>query len=299
MSISADKLVEVLRAVTAVRDSTVAWLRDERRGRQHAGSGSYNSRLAGSSQPRCDRTLSDHPTMISPGRHRQRALLLLSLILCLVGLAVVWRWTSLHEYIDPDKLVELVQASRIHRSPLIAIGVIIVASVIAIPLAVIIVAGAIIFGPVLGPIYVLSGAWMGAAISFALGKYLGHNALRLFAGERAKKLSESLGDSGVITVIVIRLVPAAPFAIANMLVGASHIRTRDFLLGTIVGMIPGALAITLFVDQIIAAFRFPGWQSIVLSVAILIMVVAGGCALRRSLEKSGKAAVGAKERKTK
>lgn len=239
--------------------------------------------------------MTDRPAIAPREGHRQRALLLLSLILGLIGLAVAWRWSSLHELLDPDKLVASLRASEVAQKPLVAIGAVVIASIISIPLAVIIVAGALIFGPILGPIYVLSGAEVGAAISFVVGKFLGHGALRLLAGEKARRLSENLGRSGVATVIVIRLIPAAPFAVANMIVGASHIRMRDFLLGTIVGMIPGVLAITLFVDQIVAAFRSPGWQSIVLTVAILIIVLGGGYGLRRSLEKSGNPAASGKD----
>ena len=239
--------------------------------------------------------MSDRPVITPHGRYRQRALLLLSLILGLLGLAIAWRWSSLHEFLDPDKLIGLLRVSGVAQNPLVAIGAVIIASIIAIPLAVIIVAGALIFGPILGPVYVLSGAEIGAVISFVLGKYLGHDALRLLAGEKARKLSENLGRSGVITVIVIRLIPAAPFAIANMVIGASHIRMRDFLLGTMVGMIPGVLAITLFVDQIVAVFRSPGWQSIALTVAILIIILGGAYGLRRWLEKSGKPAAMGKD----
>jgi uncharacterized membrane protein YdjX (TVP38/TMEM64 family) len=210
-------------------------------------------------------------------------------------LAIAWRWSSLHAFLDPDKLIGLLRVSGVLQNPLVAIGVVIIASIIAIPLAAIIVVGALIFGPILGPVYVLSGAEIGALISFVLGKNLGHDALRLLAGEKARKLSENLGRSGVITVIVIRLIPAAPFAVANMIIGASHVRMRDFLLGTIVGMIPGVLAITLFVDQIVAVFRSPGWQSIVLTVAILIIILGGAYGLRRWLEKSGKPAATGKD----
>ncbi len=59
-------------------------------------------------------------------------------------------------------------------------------------------------------------------------------------------------------MIALRLVPAAPFAIANMAAGSTHLRRRDMLLGSAIGMLPGTLLIALFTDQILAALQAPG-----------------------------------------
>ena len=39
----------------------------------------------------------------------------------------------------------------------------------------------------------------------------------------------------------VRLVPVAPFTIVNLLAGAGHVRFRDFMIGTAVGMTPGII----------------------------------------------------------
>ena len=41
----------------------------------------------------------------------------------------------------------------------------------------------------------------------------------------------------------------------NLVAGASHIRFRHFLIGTLIGELPGLLAISVFVDQIGEAIR--------------------------------------------
>lgn len=189
---------------------------------------------------------------------RLRAWALGLLIVVLIALAVAWRWTGLSEYLDVAHSVAMLRTSAFVQMPLVAVSVVLLASIAAVPLSVIIIIAAIAYGPVLGPVYVLIGAEIGAAISFALGKYLGHAALKHFAGERVSFLSQQMGRNGMISVFLIRLVPAAPFAIVNMVAGASHICMRDFLLGTALGMIPGILMITLFVDQIVAAVLVPG-----------------------------------------
>jgi uncharacterized membrane protein YdjX (TVP38/TMEM64 family) len=60
----------------------------------------------------------------------------------------------------------------------------------------------------------------------------------------------------VLAVIVIRMLPIAPFAIVNMIAGASHLRIKDFVLGTMLGMLPGTLLIAFSVGQL---ERWLGW----------------------------------------
>lgn len=217
---------------------------------------------------------------------RQRAYALGLLIVALIALAVAWRWTALSEYLDVTHAVALLRSSDFVQMPVVAVSVVLLASIAAVPLSVIIVIVAVTHGPMLGPVYVLLGAEIGAAISFTLGKNLGHAALKRFAGEKVSFLSQQLGKNGMISVFLIRLVPAAPFAIVNMVAGASHIGMRDFLLGTAVGMIPGIVMITLFVDQIVAAVLVPSWQSMLLVAAVLLLLVGGTIGLKYWIKRS-------------
>lgn len=217
---------------------------------------------------------------------RQRAWLLLSLIIGLIAMAIAWRWTALSDYLDVKNSVAMLRSSGFIQTPIVAVTLVFMASIAAVPLSVIIIIAAVAYGPMLGPLYVVIGAEIGAAISFALGKYLGHAALQRFAGEKVSVLSHQLGKNGMISVFIIRLIPAAPFAIVNMVAGASHIRMRDFLVGTVLGMIPGIVMITLFVDQIVAAVQVPGWRSILLVVVVLLLLVGGSVGLNCWVKRS-------------
>jgi uncharacterized membrane protein YdjX (TVP38/TMEM64 family) len=46
-----------------------------------------------------------------------------------------------------------------------------------------------------------------------------------------------------------------------MIAIATHIRTRDFLLGTVLGELPGRVAIAVFMDQVTTTLHFPGLGS--------------------------------------
>jgi uncharacterized membrane protein YdjX (TVP38/TMEM64 family) len=55
-----------------------------------------------------------------------------------------------------------------------------------------------------------------------------------------------------------------------MVAGASRIRFRDYLVGTVVGMLPGILAITVFTDRLVAAAQNPSWINLLVAVAVAI-----------------------------
>jgi uncharacterized membrane protein YdjX (TVP38/TMEM64 family) len=165
-------------------------------------------------------------------------------------------------------------------NPVFAISMVVGASIVAVPLAVIIIASGIAFGPWWGVGVVMLGATIGGCLSYSIGRGLGHQALCRLAGDRVNRLSAALGANGLISVIVIRMLPIAPFAIVNMVAGATHIQFRDFVVGTLIGMLPGVLVMIFFVDQIVAAISGEdgGW---LLQLGGILMFVAIGLLIGR------------------
>lgn len=49
---------------------------------------------------------------------------------------------------------------------------------------------------------------------------------------------------------VINLLPLAPFTLTNMLAGTFHLRFRDYLMGSLVGIVPWIIGLTLLSSQL-------------------------------------------------
>ena len=70
----------------------------------------------------------------------------------------------------------------------------------------------------------------------------------------------------------------------------SHIRLGDFLLGTLIGLLPGVLGTVLFVDRIVATVRDPGFITFA-SLAVVAGLLAGfAITLHRRLARRDRAA---------
>jgi phospholipase D1/2 len=199
-------------------------------------------------------------------------------------MAAAWRFTPLHEWLALDRLVDIgIAISDQPWAPVAVLLAFVGAGLIAFPLLVLIAVTAMVFGPWLGPLYTLIGATTSAALTFGIGRRLGRETVRKLAGKRVNDLSRRLAKRGMIAIAFVRMLPIAPFSIVNVVAGASHIRWSDFLLGTVIGLLPGIVTMTFFVDRAIAALRSPSPGTLGLLGLALALIVALVWALRRML----------------
>lgn len=219
----------------------------------------------------------------SHGRGRLLALGLL--LLALIALAMAWSWSPLRDWLNVDRIVGGLQTLGRSYGPFAALAGFAVASAIAVPLTFLTLVTFVALGPSTGFFCVMGGALIGAAASYSVGRFLGFDAMQKLAGDRFNAVSQRLARHGLWAVVAVRVVPVAPFAIINMIAGATHIRLRDMVLGTALGMAPGTLLIGLFSGQIVEALRRPGPLTIGLVVLTVLLIAVGGWALKRWLAK--------------
>jgi uncharacterized membrane protein YdjX (TVP38/TMEM64 family) len=115
-------------------------------------------------------------------------------------------------------------------------------------------AAVIAFGAWAGFAYAMSGAVLAATASYLAGRMVHRDTVRRLAGRKLNELSRVLVKRGVIAVTLVRLVPIAPFIVVNIVMGAMRIRPHHFVIGSILGFLPGLLATTVLSDQIAASF---------------------------------------------
>ncbi|MGD9338365.1 MAG: VTT domain-containing protein, partial [Syntrophobacterales bacterium] len=219
------------------------------------------------------------------GKH---GLLRLGLILlALIGLSAAWRWTPLGEWLSLERITGWIDHLRGSPSaPFIILGGYIVGSLVLVPVTLMILATAFAFGPLAGAVYSLVGCLMAAALTYALGHILGRDKVRRLAGSRLDRVNRRIADHGLVSILTVRLLPVAPYTVVNIVAGASHIGFRDFVFGTILGMAPGILAITVFERQLEVAIREPGAGSITLLALVAAAIFAIAIIIRKRLGDS-------------
>lgn len=179
--------------------------------------------------------------------------------LAVVALALAWRFTPLSEWLEPERLGRLADPLR-QSAGGIALAWLgfVVAGLVLVPVTALIVGAGLVFGPWQGFVFALSAALASATAGYGAGRWMWRDAVRRLGGKRLNRLSRGLARGGVLAVVAVRLVPIAPFAVVNLVAGTTHIPVRDFCLGTVLGLAPGVLALTVLSDRALAALRDPG-----------------------------------------
>jgi phosphatidylserine/phosphatidylglycerophosphate/cardiolipin synthase-like enzyme/uncharacterized membrane protein YdjX (TVP38/TMEM64 family) len=213
-----------------------------------------------------------------------RFALLGALALMVVVVAGLWHWTPLGDYVNLRSLTHATR--RIDALPLAPLWFVlcyVAAAVISVPVTVLIAATGLVFGASWGGVYAFLGTTAAAAVSYSIGNWLGRDAVRKLAGARVNRLSERVAKRGIVAVVVLRLLPVAPFAIVNLVAGASHIRMRDFMIGTMLGMGPGIFLTVAFAHQLIASLRRPTVGSFAVLIGIGAVLIGVSLLLQRFL----------------
>jgi uncharacterized membrane protein YdjX (TVP38/TMEM64 family) len=100
--------------------------------------------------------------------------------------------------------------------------------------------GGFFFGTAWGGLSNVVGATLGATIIFLAAKTILGDLLRARAGPSLQKLEAGFRENELSYMLVLRLVPLFPFWLVNLAPAFLGVRTSTFVIGTFVGIIPGA-----------------------------------------------------------
>jgi uncharacterized membrane protein YdjX (TVP38/TMEM64 family) len=138
--------------------------------------------------------------------------------------------------------------------------------------------GGFLFGLFPGVLFNIAGASIGAVLIF-LAVRMGFGealAARIDAGEGAvQRLKRGIDDNQYSVLFLMRLVPAVPFFVANVLPALLNVPLGRYALTTALGIIPGALVITsvgVGLGDVIAAGAAPD-LSVIFSPPILLPIL--------------------------
>lgn len=205
-------------------------------------------------------------------------------LLILLSLAAAWRWGPLSGLIDRENIAAW--ADEISGHPLSFAGVFaayVIGGLLMIPVTLLIGITAMIYAPVWGALFAWCGCLLSALTTFLLGSRLGKQTIRRLAGQKINRLSRQLAKKGIVTVAIIRNIPVAPFTIVNLIAGASHIRLKEYLIGTALGMLPGILVITIFADRLLYTIKNPGWVNALVAATLAAAMILGSWWIKKRL----------------
>ncbi|BDB02451.1 TVP38/TMEM64 family protein [Clostridium botulinum] len=141
------------------------------------------------------------------------------------------------------------------------------------------IAGGMAFGIAEGSVYTIIGAVCGASLSFYIARFLGRTVVEKLIRGKGKWFEDGVEKNGFLVVFILRLIPLVPFDIISYGAGLSKIKFKDFVLATIVGIIPGILVFINLGDK---ALNIKSKQ-FVISVVFLVLLCLASFIMKKKL----------------
>lgn len=122
------------------------------------------------------------------------------------------------------------------------IALYILATVAFLPGSILTLGAGVVFGVVLGAVYVFIGATLGAIAAFLIGRYWarGWVSQKIASNPKFAAIDKAVAAEGLKIVLLTRLSPIFPFNLLNYAFGVTGVSLKDYVLGAI-GMIPGTV----------------------------------------------------------
>ncbi len=107
------------------------------------------------------------------------------------------------------------------------------------------VSGGLFFGAVMGGVYAVIGASIGATALFLVAKTSLGDFLLQKAGDSLQKMQKGFSDDALSYMFVLRLVPVFPFFLVNLAPAFLGVPLRTYLIATFFGIMPGTFVYAL------------------------------------------------------
>jgi uncharacterized membrane protein YdjX (TVP38/TMEM64 family) len=139
-------------------------------------------------------------------------------------------------------LVEWIRGAGLFGAAVYVI-VYVLGAILLFPGSVLTLGGGFAYGVVQGTAVVWVAANLGAALAFLLGRTLARDwiASKVARNERFAAIDRAVGTQGFRIVLLTRLSPVFPFNLLNYAYGLTRVRLSDYVLGSMIGMLPGTV----------------------------------------------------------
>ncbi|NIY74711.1 TVP38/TMEM64 family protein [Thalassospira sp. HF15] len=185
---------------------------------------------------------------------------LLPVMLLICGLVLVWAsgvldllsFETLRENRD---LLQGFVADNPVSSILVFMGLYVVSVALSLPIgSILTITGGFLFGSFLATTYVVLAATIGATIVYLAARYAFYDLMQAKAGNAIRKMEAGFSENAFSYLMVLRLIPIFPFWLVNLVPALLGVKLRSFILGTMIGIIPGTFVYASIGDGLGALF---------------------------------------------
>lgn len=191
-------------------------------------------------------------------------------------LGLVWLFSQ----VDPADIQTFV-AEFGPWAPAVYMGLFAVLPAVFFPVAVLALAGGLLFGLWAGSIYTFLGAMINCTLMFFLARTVGYRKVKALVETKLSekwqnRLKAAGGREGFLLLIILRLIPAMPYNLINYAFGLTRMTYPAYLLASAMGIIPGTLVFINIGDKAMDVTSPSFWVAMGLLVLLLVVTTVLG-----------------------
>lgn len=173
-------------------------------------------------------------------------------------------------------------------APAAYVGLFVLLPAMFFPVAVLALAGGLLFGLCAGSAYTFLGAMLNCALMFLLSRYVGRETVRRYVERKLSprwraRLERAGGREGFVLLVILRLIPAVPYNLINYTFGLTSMSLGTYLAASSIGIIPGTVVFINIGDKALDPASPDFW----LALCLLALLLAGTAWLGRRLFPAG------------
>mgnify|MGYP002711450732 FL=1 len=176
------------------------------------------------------------------------------LLACLIFALVIY---AIHAFGLFDLLTDLPHLQTLIRQSglfgySLYILLFIIATLFLLPGSILVIAGGIVFGPLLGTLLSLIAATLASSCSFLLARWLGRDLLLKYVGHSHtfQAIEKGIARNGIDFLILTRLIPLFPYNIQNYAYGLTTIAFWPYTLISALTTLPGIVIYTVMASDL-------------------------------------------------
>jgi len=227
--------------------------------------------------------------------NKQKLLLLLGFALLLVGFFAfdLGQYLSLDFFKSQQARIDAYYRAHPLRLGMIYFALYVGVTGLSLPgAAMMTLAAGAIFGLVWGTVIVSFASTLGAALAFLASRFLLRDAVQSRFGDKLKAINAGIEREGAFYLFMLRLVPAFPFFVINLVMGLTPMKTVTFYRVSQLGMLPGTLVYVNAGTQLARIDAGPGRR------AYRLRTGSSFCPIRQSRDPDRDAAAAAPARRS-
>ncbi|MCX5806103.1 MAG: VTT domain-containing protein [Proteobacteria bacterium] len=197
---------------------------------------------------------------------------LLVFLFFLAAVIVVVKTSGVSRYLEQQALRTWI-GSYGSLAPIVYMLVYTIAPAFFLPGLPITIVGGILFGPLWGVVYTITGSTAGACVAFLVSRYLASEWVEgKLKSPRWRRLDQGVEKHGWKVVAFTRLIPLFPFNLLNYAFGLTKIGFRQYAVTTFFCMLPACIAFIVFSSSLLDLIRGRISLTFVIGLVLVVLV---------------------------